>query len=882
MPATEAIPITPHHDGAPCNESIDDFSHSIDTLSDVTPIEKVHTSNATDCGSEKRCVTLPVEEMFGESLEASTDTVNGRIYLTQYRIIIIDRLGTAVATIPLLTVDSIETRDIFILQINCKNGRVFKVTAESSEVACEWFKKLMQKTCSQRSVNDVFAWRFAKFAKQNMKLHSSCWLKVNASCSDIESSASDDFDRLCFDPEHWRISDANTNFDLCETYPQKVIVPKSLSDEELRAASEGRFLNRFPAVVWRCKEKETVLLRSSQPRVGLFSYRYPQDERILECVRNALPEGQSSSTLLIIDARSYTAAFANRAKGGGFESAEYYRQTEVQFMGLPNIHNIRYSFNQLRALLSGPREQATFLQSLQTTQWLHYLTSLIDAALQCVAALVDDGRSVLVHCSDGWDRTTQIVSLAKLIADPYYRTIAGFMCLIRREWIDFGHKFGDRTGVRNADPNERSPVFLQWLDCVHQLQHQFPAAFQFTRSFLTKLAQHCYSGMFGTFLWNSLSERRKMQKESDAETLSVWCYLNEWNPQFVNVVYEEPCKNTRRLRPAIGVENIVLWNDLYMGPVVEQRINAPEDAQNSILMGLGASQHSEADRCSLNRAHSAESLSNIDAIMCQSTSNQPHAGSYAPPHALSTRSSLSTDTEPRPDESDQSASVSTLKQYRRGRNPHIARELDADGLTKMVDVYQERARKRIDDYEKKIRSLEQRLSNMERERKRYTSGLSAEFSSQNASRSLGDESSDSGPRSFDSILSSISMIDKDDASDISEGSKGWLVDGASQTCMSCQQPFLINNRRHHCRNCGKLFCGACTNFTYHRVQDSKGEQVRVCFECYSSMSRASGTPAIVGTSTPLQSSTSQNRTPTHQSPPPAFFIGSANGQTVFG
>lgn len=41
----------------------------------------------------------------------------------------------------------------------------FRVTAESSEVACEWFKKLMQKTCSQRSVNDVFAWRFAKFAK---------------------------------------------------------------------------------------------------------------------------------------------------------------------------------------------------------------------------------------------------------------------------------------------------------------------------------------------------------------------------------------------------------------------------------------------------------------------------------------------------------------------------------------------------------------------------------------------------------------------------------------------------------------------------------------------------------------------------------------------
>uniref|UniRef100_A0A0M3I486 DUF1059 domain-containing protein n=1 Tax=Ascaris lumbricoides TaxID=6252 RepID=A0A0M3I486_ASCLU len=68
MPATEAIPITPHHDGAPCNESIDDFSHSIDTLSDVTPIEKVHTSNATDCGSV--CIDVLTHSQY-ESLFAT-------------------------------------------------------------------------------------------------------------------------------------------------------------------------------------------------------------------------------------------------------------------------------------------------------------------------------------------------------------------------------------------------------------------------------------------------------------------------------------------------------------------------------------------------------------------------------------------------------------------------------------------------------------------------------------------------------------------------------------------------------------------------------------------------------------------------------------------
>ena len=33
------------------------------------------------------------------------------------------------------------------------------------------------------------------------------------------------------------------------------------------------------------------------------------------------------------------------------------------------------------------------------------------------------GHSVLVHCTDGWDRTPQITSLAQILLDPYYRTI---------------------------------------------------------------------------------------------------------------------------------------------------------------------------------------------------------------------------------------------------------------------------------------------------------------------------------------------------------------------------------------------------------------------------------------------------------------------------
>lgn len=40
-----------------------------------------------------------------------------------------------------------------------------------------------------------------------------------------------------------------------------------------------------------------------------------------------------------------------------------------------------------------------------------------------VNAVDKDRKSVLVHCSDGWDRTPQIVALAELLLDPYYRTV---------------------------------------------------------------------------------------------------------------------------------------------------------------------------------------------------------------------------------------------------------------------------------------------------------------------------------------------------------------------------------------------------------------------------------------------------------------------------
>lgn len=64
------------------------------------------------------------------------------------------------------------------------------------------------------------------------------------------------------------------------------------------------------------------------------------------------------------------------------------------------------------------------MSGLENTKWLHNMASLLKAATLVVSVNEKEERPVLVHCSDGWDRTPQIVSLAELMLDPHYRTVA--------------------------------------------------------------------------------------------------------------------------------------------------------------------------------------------------------------------------------------------------------------------------------------------------------------------------------------------------------------------------------------------------------------------------------------------------------------------------
>ncbi|XP_068245244.1 WD repeat and FYVE domain-containing protein 3 isoform X2 [Palaemon carinicauda] len=63
----------------------------------------------------------------------------------------------------------------------------------------------------------------------------------------------------------------------------------------------------------------------------------------------------------------------------------------------------------------------------------------------------------------------------------------------------------------------------------------------------------------------------------------------------------------------------------------------------------------------------------------------------------------------------------------------------------------------------------------------------------------------------------------------------WVRDDGSDGCAYCQVKFSIYERRHHCRNCGHLFCSKCSRFESEISRLRILKPVRVCQKCYTSL-----------------------------------------------
>nr|KAF6466514.1 myotubularin related protein 3 [Rousettus aegyptiacus] len=552
---------------------------------------------------EDENLQVPFLELHGESTEYVGRAEDAIIALSNYRLHI--KFKESLVNVPLQLIESVECRDIFQLHLTCKDCKVIRCQFSTFEQCQEWLKRLNNAIRPPAKIEDLFsfayhAWCMEVYASEKEQHGDLCRPGEH-----VTARFKNEVERMGFDMTNaWRISNINEKYKLCGSYPQELIVPAWITDKELESVASFRSWKRIPVVIYRHQSNGAVIARCGQPEVSWWGWRNADDEHLVQsvakaCASDSRSSGNKLSTrnssrdfpnagdlsdvefdsslsnasgaetsaiqpqkLLILDARSYAAAVANRAKGGGCECPEYYPNCEVVFMGMANIHSIRRSFQSLRLLCTQMPDPGNWLSALESTKWLHHLSVLLKSALLVVHAVDRDQRPVLVHCSDGWDRTPQIVALAKLLLDPYYRTIEGFQVLVEMEWLDFGHKFADRCGhgENSDDLNERCPVFLQWLDCVHQLQRQFPCSFEFNEAFLVKLVQHTYSCLFGTFLCNNAKERG--EKHTQERTCSVWSLLRAGNKAFKNLLYSSQSEAV--LYPVCHVRNLMLWSAVYL------------------------------------------------------------------------------------------------------------------------------------------------------------------------------------------------------------------------------------------------------------------------------------------------------------------------------
>eukprot|EP01127_Copromyxa_protea_P001965 TRINITY_DN11865_c0_g1_i1.p1 TRINITY_DN11865_c0_g1~~TRINITY_DN11865_c0_g1_i1.p1 ORF type:complete len:584 (-),score=49.41 TRINITY_DN11865_c0_g1_i1:28-1545(-) len=334
----------------------------------------------------------------------------------------------------------------------------------------------------------------------------------------------------------WFISDLNKDYELSPTYPAYICLPWAMFSKTkiLQEVAKFRSRGRIPCLCWMHASKPITITRCAQPSVGLTLTESTADRELVESIRASNP---LSETLYVIDARPKVNAIGNviGPSQGGYELG--YEKCIVKFLNIENIHVVRESWSLLRKLITASIEdtndELNWTKGLEETGWLRHVRSLLLGAHEIAKIIEKKNSSVLIHCSDGWDRTAQLSSLSQILLDPYYRTIKGFVVLIEKEWVSFGHKFQDRIGHFPGKKAEQSPIFLQWLDAIWQIMSQVPHYFEFNEEFLISVADGVYNSLFGTFLTNCERERRIIEQK----TVSFWGWVKKNRHNFKNPLY---------------------------------------------------------------------------------------------------------------------------------------------------------------------------------------------------------------------------------------------------------------------------------------------------------------------------------------------------------
>jgi hypothetical protein len=218
---------------------------------------------------------------------------------------------------------------------------------------------------------------------------------------------------------------------------------------------------------------------------------------------------------------------------------------------LPPLSQLKRSFLKQQEAFEtqSPKE---YFELLEGGAWLQQALQLLRVAGFAAWEYKSKGRSVIIDCREGVDRSAQVSTLMQVLLDSRCRTFEGLARLLELEFIELGHPFANR----HNSTSEEAPVFLQLLECLQQLLHLYPLHFEFNATFLAELGFLSYSRMHGTFLFNCV---REALKKGGGEMASAWEVLGRG--EFLNPFYNEGLVDS--LAPEVSAKGSRFFAELH-------------------------------------------------------------------------------------------------------------------------------------------------------------------------------------------------------------------------------------------------------------------------------------------------------------------------------
>ncbi|KAK5988856.1 Phosphoinositide 3-phosphatase [Cladobotryum mycophilum] len=386
------------------------------------------------------------------------------------------------------------------IRIRCRDFTFVTFNFSDSDIAREAFEFIKSRTCKLGTVEKLFA-----FSHKPLKMEKEIngWEIYDPRAEFRRQGISEKLP-----DKGWRITNINKDYTFCDTYPAFLVVPSKISDNVLKYAKDFRSRNRIPALSYIHPVNNCTITRSSQPFAGITRKTNVQDEKLVAASfavsvnasgseestpMSSQPDVTNSGSLvepelseteryedelisksaaamydektgkrliygaqqsnLIVDARPTINAMVNQVQGMGSENMDRYKFARKIFLSIDNIHVMRASLNKVVEALKdadiSPLPPNRDL--LQQSKWLNHIHDVLDGSAIIARQVGIIHSNVLIHCSDGWDRTSQLSALAELMLDPYYRTLDGFIVLVEKDWLSFGHMFRLRSGHLNLD-----------------------------------------------------------------------------------------------------------------------------------------------------------------------------------------------------------------------------------------------------------------------------------------------------------------------------------------------------------------------------------------------------------------------------------------------